>query len=49
MFQGKWLVCCEKEINNSLQIGEVFASLQCPLDVLLELVCLAEPRLSHEA
>jgi len=44
----KWLLC-EKEVNNSFQFGEVFASLQCPLDVLLELICLAEPHLSQEA
>jgi hypothetical protein len=45
---GKWLIC-EKEVNNGLQFGEVFATLNCPLDVLLELVCLTEPHLSQEA
>lgn len=45
---GKCLTC-EKEVNNSFQFGEVFASLQCPIDVLLELICLTKPHLSQEA
>lgn len=40
---------CEEEANYSLQICEGFASLLCSLDILLELICLAEPHLSQEA
>ena len=40
---------CEEEVDDSFQFCEVLTSLLCPIDVLLELICLAEPHLSQEA
>jgi len=48
ILRRKWLFC-EEEVDNSFQFCEVFASLLCTLDVLLELIGLAEPHLSQEA
>lgn len=48
ILRRKW-PACKEEVDNSFQFCEVFASLLCPLDVLLELICLAEPHLSQEA
>jgi len=48
ILRRKWLFC-EEEVDNSFQFCEVFTSLLCPLDVLLELIGLAEPHLSQEA
>ena len=48
ILRRKWLFC-DEDVDNSFQFCEVLTSLLCPLDVLLELICLAEPHLSQEA
>ena len=48
ILRRKWLFC-QKEVDDSFQFCEVFASLLCPLDILLELIGLAKPHLSQEA